>query len=200
MNIFFTSDLHFYHANIIEYCSRPYSSVEHMNEMLVKNWNDTVSPDDIVYCLGDFSLALRPVELYTQRLNGHKKLIPGNHDWCHPANKKARGDKLQKWIEYYESFGWEVLPIQSQLDIPGVANVNICHLPYKGDSTDARYEDYRMADDGRWLICGHVHQHWQVKGRMINVGVDAPGWSYRPVHIDEIKNLILKESACQNAE
>lgn len=195
-DIFFTSDLHFYHENIIKYCSRPYSSVEQMNEILVRNWNETIGPDDVVYCMGDFSLAIRPVELYTHRLNGHKKLVPGNHDWCHPANKKARGDGLNKWIEFYQRHGWEVLPIHSEILIEGV-NVNLCHLPYKGDPADTeydhRYDDFRLVDDGRWLICGHVHQHWQRKNHMINVGVDVPAWNYKPVHITKIKEIILGE-------
>ncbi len=189
MNIYFTSDPHYFHENVIKYCTRPYATVEEMNEALIRNWNETVGPEDTVYCMGDFSLALRPVEIYSSRLMGKKKLVPGNHDWCHPANKKARGDNLAKWIAHYEHHGWEVLPIQSELDIEGVAKVNLCHMPYKGDSTDGRHEQFRLVDDGRWLICGHVHEKWQVKEKMINVGVDV--WDYKPVHIDRIKQIIL---------
>lgn len=188
--IYFTSDPHYFHNNVITYCSRPYTSVEEMNEMLVANWNAVVRPEDTVYCLGDFSLAIRPVELFSERLMGHKKLVPGNHDWCHPANKKSRGEgKLLKWIEKYESHGWDVLPIHTELEIPGVATVNLCHMPYLGDNTDDRYEKYKLKDDGRWLLCGHVHEKWKTKGRMINCGVDV--WDYKPVSIDEISKIIL---------
>lgn len=68
--IYFTSDHHFWHANIIRYCNRPFNSVEKMNEILIQIWNDLVAPEDEVYYLGDFSLAARPVEIYTQKLNG----------------------------------------------------------------------------------------------------------------------------------
>lgn len=200
MKRWFTSDPHYFHNNVIQYCTRPYTTVEEMNEKLILNWNNLVQPDDIVYCMGDFSLAIRPVEIYSSRLNGHKKLVPGNHDWCHPANKKSRGNtehgtpKLDKWIKKYEEHGWEVLPIQTELDIEGVARVNMCHMPYKGDSTDDRYQNYRLSDDGRVLLCGHVHQHWQTKVTpkgtlMINVGVDVWGWE--PVSEDTIRKLIL---------
>lgn len=53
---FFTSDTHFGHANIINLCNRPFKDVNHMNNMLVENWNSVVSDDDTVFHLGDFAL------------------------------------------------------------------------------------------------------------------------------------------------
>ena len=38
--IWFTSDTHFYHNKIVEYCQRPFASVEEMNEELIARWND----------------------------------------------------------------------------------------------------------------------------------------------------------------
>lgn len=197
MGVFFTSDPHFFHANVIRYCNRPYATVEEMNEALIGNWNSVVGPDDTVYCLGDFSLAIRPVEIYSSRLQGHKKLIPGNHDWCHAAHKKSKNpDKLARWVAKYQEHGWEVLPIHSQLDIPGEAKINLCHMPYKGDSTDDRYQQYRMVDDGRVLICGHVHQHWLTKRTpqgtlMVNVGVDVR--NYVPISQEDLLKIIASE-------
>jgi calcineurin-like phosphoesterase family protein len=191
--IYFTSDPHYYHSRVIEYCARPFNSVEMMNEKMVANWNNVVHPDDVVYCLGDFSLAYRPVELYTNRLVGQKRLIPGNHDWCHPANKKARGERLATQIANYEREGWEVLPIHNTIDFPELGVVNLCHMPYQGDTTDARYQEFRMVDDGKVLICGHVHEKWKIKFTpngtlMVNVGVDV--CNFTPVSIDNLKELI----------
>jgi calcineurin-like phosphoesterase family protein len=196
----FSSDQHYYHLNVIQYCKRPFSldekGVTHMNETLVKNHNEVVKPNDRFISLGDFSLAIRPVELYTPRMNGDKEKVPGNHDWNHPANKKSRGkdehgqDKLSKWNSHYEKLGWKVLPIQTTLEIPGVATVNMCHLPYMGDTTDDRYQNYRLKDDGRWLFCGHVHEKWRMKGKMINVGVDA--WGGYPVNLNTLVQLMLE--------
>lgn len=53
---FFTSDTHFGHANIINLCKRPFRDVNHMNDMLVENWNSVITDDDIVFHLGDFAL------------------------------------------------------------------------------------------------------------------------------------------------
>jgi calcineurin-like phosphoesterase family protein len=192
MAIYLTSDHHFWHANVIRYCSRPYASVEEMNEMLVKNWNDVVGPDDTVYHLGDFSMAFRSVELYTKRLMGKKILICGNHDFCHPVNRKSRHpENRAKWIQKYLENGWDEVHEHMTLDIPGVAVVNLSHMPYADPdpSQDQRYLKWRLKDDGRWLLCGHVHEKWKQRGKMINVGVDV--WDYKPVHVDEISKLIL---------
>ncbi len=200
--IFFTSDLHFFHANVIKYCARPYSSVEEMNEMLVKNWNEVVGPEDTVYCLGDFSMAFRPVETFTARLNGKKFLVPGNHDFCHSYHKKSRTEEKRKiWLKSYEDLGWTVLPEQTTLEIPGVATVNMCHHPYHlvaNENYEDKYERWRPKDDGRWLLCGHVHEKWKVVGRMINVGVDQ--WDYKPVALTEIEKIICTSSTEQSKE
>lgn len=217
--IFFTSDLHFYHSNVIKFCDRPYrtknpfwklwewkhdkpsiKSVEIMNEALVANWNSVVGPDDEVYVLGDFSLAFRPVELFTKRLNGKKYLVPGNHDFCHSYNKKSRKPgRRAEWIKKYEDNGWIVLPEQGYLTyslFPNVTGtVNICHLPYANlDDKDSdkqgkdKYADWRPADTGAWLLCGHVHEKWKTRGKMINVGVDV--WDYKPVALEDLVRLI----------
>lgn len=189
--IWFTADPHYWHDNILKYCNRPYADVEEMNEMLIHNWNSVVAQEDTVYCLGDFSLAFRSVELFSNRLLGTKKLVPGNHDFCHPAHKKGKKD-LPKWVSKYEEHGWEVLPIHSGLNIPGVGVVNLSHMPYRGDYTDERYPEFRVVGDGRWLLCGHVHEKWKTRGKMVNVGVDQ--WDYKPVSIDAIARLITDAS------
>ena len=191
MKIWFTSDPHYYHANVIKYCDRPYGSVEHMNESLIANWNAVVAPEDTVYCLGDFSFAPRPVELFSQRLNGTKYLVPGNHDPIHPYNKHfkraVKNGTLGDLKQVYRLNGWNLMSeISETLDLPEVGLVNLNHLPYNND--DTRYVNYLPVDDGKWLICGHVHQHWKVKDRMINVGVDV--WNYAPVGLDEIVKII----------
>ena len=82
-NVWFTSDTHFNHANIIKYCNRPFASVEEMNEKLIENWNITVGKDDLVWCLGDFCLGYdqkKHIPELVSKLNGRINLILGNHD------------------------------------------------------------------------------------------------------------------------
>ena len=99
--IFFTSDTHFFHKNIIKYCNRPFGSVEEMNEALVANWNSVVGPDDHVYHLGDFCFG--NVEkwnwcLEPGRLNGHIHLILGKkaifHELSVPIDEGRAGGAI----------------------------------------------------------------------------------------------------------
>ena len=50
--IYFTSDLHFYHENVIKHANRPFSNVEEMNQTLINNWNKKVGISDEIYILG----------------------------------------------------------------------------------------------------------------------------------------------------
>lgn len=75
--IYFTSDTHFYHKNIIAYCERPWHSVEEMNSALIKNWNKEVSKSDIVYHLGDIAFCSGDkLEAILNSLNGKIIHIP----------------------------------------------------------------------------------------------------------------------------
>ena len=74
--IYFWSDPHVGHRNIIEYCNRPFNSVEEMNEGLIANYNARVRPNDIVYVLGDlFFCDAKEARQILHRLNGMKRLM-----------------------------------------------------------------------------------------------------------------------------
>lgn len=79
--IYVISDNHFNHANIINYCNRPFNSLEEMNAIMIKNWNSVVTENDKVIHLGDFGFGdAEGLEKICRQLNGHKMLIKGNHD------------------------------------------------------------------------------------------------------------------------
>jgi len=82
--LFFTSDEHYYHLNIIKYCKRQDKDEHDMNERLIKNHNSVVSENDTVIHVGDVTAGLYGreddfKELF-KRLNGNHYLIRGNHD------------------------------------------------------------------------------------------------------------------------
>lgn len=193
MSIFFSSDSHYYHQNVIKYCARPHLTVEEMNEDMIAKWNNIVKPEDTAYVLGDFSLAFRPVEAFSFRLNGTRYLVPGNHDFLHSYHKKSRTPENQeKWIQKYKDYGWNVLPEQTTLDLEGLGTVNLCHHPYATEyelKEGDKYKNWRPVDDGKILLCGHVHEKWQTRKSpagtlMINVGVDVNG--FVPVSLEQI--------------
>ena len=79
--VFFTSDHHFGHGNIIDFESRPFMDVEQMNDQMIEAWNSVVGNDDMVFHLGDFSFLNREkTKGIVSKLNGYKHLIMGNHD------------------------------------------------------------------------------------------------------------------------
>lgn len=79
--IFFTSDTHFGHSKIIDYCKRPFSSIEEHDKTLIQNWNNTIGQDDTVFHLGDFAYGNSQfISNIIKQLNGNIILIKGNHD------------------------------------------------------------------------------------------------------------------------
>ena len=80
--IYFTSDLHFGHQNIIQLTQRPFNDIQEMNKKLIDNYNSVVEKDDTVYFLGDIAHELTLDKIYNllSQLKGRKILIRGNHD------------------------------------------------------------------------------------------------------------------------
>lgn len=176
MELFFTSDLHFGHANIIRYDDRPFASVGDMDNTIISNWNKKVSSNDKVYILGDVSWydATRSAEILNE-LNGRKILITGNHD-------KNIGSISRQCFEY-------VAPYE-ELHLPGNDHLVLCHYPI----TFFNRHHY-----GAYMLYGHVHNshEWNfvknyqrelheldIKCNMCNVGCML--WDYEPVTFKEI--------------
>jgi len=182
MTVWFTSDLHFGHSNIIGYSGRPFADVRGMDRGLVERWNDVVRPDDTIWVLGDLAMGNIADSLaLVGELAGHKRLVTGNHDRCWYGHRRhADVAKIEMWAVRYLDAGFEEIH-QGKITIDvGGRRVDVCHFPYAGDSHDLdRYVDERPIDGGGWLLHGHVHERWRQRQRMINVGVDA--WDYRPV-------------------
>lgn len=190
MSTWFTSDQHYFHAAIIRYCGRPYRDVREMNSALSRAHNELVAPDDVVYLLGDLAFGdpRSVLRMLGSALNGRLRLVPGNHDACHPMAYDS--DSV---VQICAQSGIEVLPPETEIELAGQA-VLLNHFPPEGDSGRRdRYLQWRPdahTDRGkaRWIVHGHVHEVWRQRGRWINVGVDA--WAGQPVHEEEVARLI----------
>lgn len=145
----------FFHANIIKYCNRPFADVDEMNAELARLWNASIAKDDTVWYVGDFAFYKKNpdgVERLFKRLNGRKTLIRGSHD------------------QGMENLPWDLI-------IEGYFVYDDVVLVHEGDA-------FLRAHPGpenkkRPVFCGHVHQVWQMRGNLMNVGVDT--WHFRPI-------------------
>lgn len=179
--IFFTSDLHFGHRNIIKFCDRPWKTVAEMDEALIENWNSVVKDNDIVFDLGDFAFATnRRWKELIQRLNGKHYLILGNHD-IH----RYPGDKVMEMFKRVEQ--QMIVKIDNRF-------VYLNHYPYL-----CYGGTYRSPGESVWQLFGHVHSGLNSTGtdlkRLVNlfpyqydVGVDNN--NYTPVSWNQIKEII----------
>lgn len=201
--IWFTSDHHWGHKNIIDFCNRPFSSVEEMDEVMIQNWNANVAPEDEVFYLGDGWMGSTDETFpYISRLNGTIVLLPGNHDKCWVG--KAAGDRLTYWRNKYIGFGIsKIVDTGDKWGFPeiqiGNETVRMNHFPPVGDSHEKKHQDkfsyFRPPDDDMWLLHGHVHNNNSrrpVEGKWINVGVDV--WDFIPVNISWVENIISEYS------
>ena len=183
-NIWFTSDTHFYHENIIHFCNRPFKDVAEMNETLVRNWNETVPEDGIVFHLGDFCLGgSKYWNDILYRLNGKIYLILGNHDM-----KNIR-QGFMKRFEY----------VTQQMTIcVGGQSIILNHNPFL--CYGGAYRDV-------WQLFGHVHS-----GPLSKTGLDHPRLNmlfplqydvgvdnnnFRPVSFAEVRRIIMAQNTKQ---
>ena len=174
MSIYFTSDLHFFHNNVIKYNQRPYQNTNEMNEKLIQNWNNKVGKKDEIYCLGDFGFHITPEKLKElgSRLNGHKHLIVGNHD------------KIQFHVK---SQIWDSVNLYRKIKINGY-KVILCHYPIF---------DFDGAFHNNIHLFGHIHDKNELNQiydfyKIYNfhaycVRVDFN--NYAPISFDEILQL-----------
>jgi calcineurin-like phosphoesterase family protein len=162
VRIFFTSDTHFGHKNIIKYSNRPFNDVKEMDEAIIRNWNATVQPGDTIYHLGDFGLTdTESIIKVLRRLNGNKYLIWGNHD------KGIRGEALKHfgWAKDYYELKYEEY------------RIILCHYAF---------EVWNKSHHGSFHLHGHSHGSLPTPNHMrrLDVGVDVHG--YRPISLEEV--------------
>ena len=189
MTIFFTSDTHFGHDKILRFCparGEIWSTLEEHDQGIIDLWNETVSPEDTVFHLGDFAFAgSKRIQELVKQLHGSIILVRGNHD----KFKKVRN---APFTAIHESLIHRI----------GKQRIAMAHQPERvewGDGIEIPATSFG--------VCGHVHTGWKVindgdlkwedrstadrmwrhkalGGVLINVGVDQ--WNHRPVSIEQL--------------
>lgn len=142
--IWITSDTHFFHVNILKYNRPQFKDVDEMNEFIIKQWNECIGPEDIVYHLGDFAFGsdLEKIHNLILRLNGEKRLILGNHDTWPKINLYTKMFSRIMAVEHFKEEGIILshFPIhESQLNYGIKGNIH-GHL-HSQVLTDKRYKN-----------------------------------------------------------
>lgn len=178
--IILTSDLHYDHLKVAE--ERGFASVEEHHEWIADNWCSNVHPKSNVIVAGDLTLGnpARVLE-FLGKLPGIKDLVSGNHDQCHACVRGSRSKQAQYFTAFRSVNEFTRLKAEGR-------DILVSHFPYGGDHTETdRHSQYRLRDEGKWLLHGHVHTEWKINGRQINVGLDAWG---APVAFTDLVKII----------
>lgn len=171
-NIWVISDTHFNHENIIKFCDRPFKNAKAMNELLVEYWNSVVKPQDKVYHLGDVYMGggfpREDTLKLLKSLNGHKRLILGNHD-------NGRDQILQSVFEKIDV--WRMFPEFGLL---------LTHVPVHQSTLNGKSKRKDEVQDRKLKnIHGHIHCNDSPEGPYKCVCVEQIG--YTPVNIEELR-------------
>lgn len=163
-NVWFISDTHFYHHNIIRYCNRPFKNVEEMNQTMIQNWNNIINKEDKVFHLGDFSFGdFDEIKGIACRLNGNKYLIKGNHD--------------RHSTQFYLDCGFKGV-----YDYPILYNefYILSHWPI-----------YLMPNVPYVNLHGHIHNNQEIscisEGKNLYYNLSVEVNDYKPINFEKIK-------------
>ena len=189
MRTFVTSDLHFFHRNIIDYSNRPYRDangdpdVDAMNEGIISNWNEVVSDGDRVYIIGDVSMggkAKAPaLAECLRRLNGDKYLVPGNHDtWILDSEECMKELTLLPAI-YELKVSDDTLPKKGNQIAR--QTIVLCHYSMRVWHKNGR---------GAWHLFGHSHGTMDGIGKSFDIGFDGPYSNHRPMSYEQVREIM----------
>lgn len=173
--IYFTSDTHFFHSNIIRYTNRPFKDAAEMNYELIKRWNEKITPNDTVYHLGDFALGCSENQLNSiiSQLNfEHMHVVKGNHEKCFSDwyyRNKPRN------ISFYGSY------LETKLS---GRDFTLCHYAMRV---------WNKSHRGAFHLYGHSHGTLpdDPNSKSFDAGVDCH--NYFPISLDEVIKIMDKK-------
>ena len=156
--ICFTSDTHFSQQRTLDLSRRPFIDTFDMDEHLIENWNNTVSPFATVYHLGDFGDLTK-----ARYLNGNIILIMGNYEYKDAGKDvKAYIRNTKKQYPYFQDI-LEDKPKENTVEINN-ETVYMTHKPVN-------------CIKDKWNIFGHIHGRNMMKEYGFDVGVDAHNYT-----------------------
>ncbi len=170
--VWFTSDWHLDHKNMIGFLNRPFDpyDIDHMNDSIIRRFNLVVEDTDKVYFLGDFAFTrdLQRVRSFLRRMNGDWTFIAGNHD------------EQYGLLQVFKQFG----DVHKRLGIT-------CEGKHITLSHYAMFQHNRSHHNS-WQLYGHHHEDIShlIQGKKMNVCVDVN--NFRPVSFYEVVDYMEK--------
>lgn len=187
-NIFFCSDLHENHANVIKYDGRPFKDVSHMNAELVRRWNNKVGVDDIVFYLGDLSFRkdIEQIKTFVNQLNGKIHFIMGNHDDDRIISKLNRFESISDYVQ---------LSVLDKDNPRKYQDIMLFHYAILS---------WDKAHHGSFHLHGHSHgslmknseYNWYYKKKVLDVGCNMH--DYAPISYQELKNIMKNKEISEH--
>lgn len=185
-NIFFVSDFHVSHKNILTYDKRPFVDINEMHTTLIKNWNEVVTDDDVVYYLGDLSFGRCDLtKWFIYSLKGKIHFILGNHDKMRDIAKLGRFDHIHE-------YGTEIYVkddvLKSARGSDGYQQIIMSHYPIFS---------WNRAHYGSWHLHGHCHGSLMksypdfYKRKVMDVGCSET--NYTPLSYTQTKDGMSKK-------
>lgn len=196
--IFWTSDLHFHHSDVIKFCDRPFIDVDHMNQTLIHNWNSVIQPEQTIIINGDLALtgSVDKIKELIDALNGIKIQIYGNH--C-LQNRHDREVISSLFSQSHHQLIIHVNDIDAHQGKQLIFNSHYPTISWPAQSRDS------------WHTHGHIHStndstkssmdditfqlYKQMKLKSYDVGVDNN--QYFPVSYPKLKNKIITQTIKQ---
>lgn len=184
-NVFFTSDFHLFHHNVLKFDNRPFDDIHQMHLIIENNWNEIVTPNDTVIYLGDLSFARKDdklaVDSLINRLNGNIHYVMGNHDKLEEIKKNRKFITVQDYLEVRIKFKKNNVVTESLF----------CCMHYPIYSWNKKHH-------GHYMCHGHCHGNlhhgedasFYIGRRVMDVGCMLH--DYKPVsYIDVMSKLDL---------
>jgi calcineurin-like phosphoesterase family protein len=182
-NVFFTSDFHLFHNNVLKFDNRPFADIHEMHKVIEERWNEVVTDNDVVIYLGDLSFARKEDKDYVEgmlySLNGTIHYIMGNHDDYREISKNKRFESVQDYLD---------LRIAHMVDGKRIETLFCCmHYPIYS---------WNKASHGSYHVHGHCHgnlhhgegANFYNNRRVIDVGCMLT--DYEPIsYLEVIENL-----------
>jgi len=184
-DVYFISDFHCFHHNVLKFDNRPFSDVHEMHNTIIKNWNNTVSPNSTVFYMGDLSFnSFTNTKPIVDSLVGNIYFINGNHD--NPKDIL----KYDRWVDVLDMVDLQILDEKNVEQRKNkYQHLVLSHYPIL---------HWNRKHYGSIHVHGHSHHDlyksnasYYETGYVLDVGCN--GIDYTPISYEDVKRVVQRQ-------